>query len=146
VCFLFSSFSSINIGNDRLNSAEVVHEYGRRMYNMDASHWLAQANDIFNRLDMTWGFEDFGICPVSPSSTSIAHSPQSQYMLSTTGSSFQYRQTIHLPATSSCARWPSSKQRTRHASEFPTGQRIGLSTHWELTDSALRPQKTWDFL
>ncbi|KAJ7237432.1 hypothetical protein C8J57DRAFT_1087638 [Mycena rebaudengoi] len=30
---------------------------------MDASHWLAQANDIFNRLDMTWGFEDFGICP-----------------------------------------------------------------------------------
>jgi hypothetical protein len=67
-------------------------------------------------------------------------------MLSTTGSSFRARQIIYPPAISFYALWPSSKQRTRHASEFPTGQRIGLLTHRELTASALKPQKTWGFL
>jgi hypothetical protein len=40
-----------------------VDEYHRQMYTFDGSHWLAQANDIFNRLDITWGFDNFGIAP-----------------------------------------------------------------------------------
>jgi hypothetical protein len=67
--------SLLNTASDRINSADVVHEYGRRMYNLNASHWLTQANDIFNRLDMIWGLEDFGIFLVSPSTTSITHLP-----------------------------------------------------------------------
>lgn len=60
----------INTTNDRINSADVVDEYRRRIYTMDGSHWLAQAHDIFNYLDITWGFEAFGIVPF-PSNVSI---------------------------------------------------------------------------
>ncbi|KAJ7835180.1 hypothetical protein B0H14DRAFT_2590446 [Mycena olivaceomarginata] len=43
----------------RINSADVVDEYRHRISTFDGSHGLAHANDIFNRLDITWGFEDF---------------------------------------------------------------------------------------
>jgi hypothetical protein len=54
--------------NDRIRSPHVVNEYCRRISNTAASTWLAQANNIFNRLDITRGFDDFGIFPVSHSS------------------------------------------------------------------------------
>jgi hypothetical protein len=37
---------------------------------------MAQANHIFNHLEITKGFEDFGIFLVSPSSNWNAHFPQ----------------------------------------------------------------------
>ncbi|KAJ7741284.1 hypothetical protein B0H16DRAFT_1565184 [Mycena metata] len=43
----------------RINSAAVVDQYSRRIYNTEASSWLAQANYVFNRLGITWGLEDF---------------------------------------------------------------------------------------
>jgi hypothetical protein len=45
-----------------------MNEYGRRIYNTEAASWLAQANYIFNHLDITRDFEDFGIFSVSPTS------------------------------------------------------------------------------
>jgi transcription elongation factor len=54
--------------NDRICSAAVVNEYSRRIYNPEASTWLAQANGIFKCLKMIRGFEDFGIFHVPPSS------------------------------------------------------------------------------
>jgi hypothetical protein len=58
----------VDTPNDRIRSAAVVNEYRRRIYNTEDSTWLAQANYIFNRLDITRGFEDFGISPVPCSS------------------------------------------------------------------------------
>jgi hypothetical protein len=54
--------------NDRIRSAHVVNKYYRQIGTTAASTWLAQANNIFNRLDTTRGFEDFGIFPLSHSS------------------------------------------------------------------------------
>jgi hypothetical protein len=54
--------------NDRICSAYVVDEYRREIYNPEDSSWLAQANDIFNYLKITMGFENFGIFPVPRSS------------------------------------------------------------------------------
>jgi hypothetical protein len=71
-----SPLSVVDTTNDRICSAAVVNEYRRRIYNTEASTWLAQANHIFNCLEITTGFEDFGIYPVSPSSNSNAHFPQ----------------------------------------------------------------------
>jgi hypothetical protein len=45
----------------RIRSAAVVNEYRRRIINIEDATWLAQANDIFNHLEITRGFENFGI-------------------------------------------------------------------------------------
>jgi hypothetical protein len=97
-----------------------VDEYCRKIYNPGNSSWLAQANDIFNRLEISRDFENFGIFPVSRHSNWGAHFPQFWPILSPISFIFLNQQTIYLPATSFCAPWPSSKQKTRHASEFLT--------------------------
>jgi hypothetical protein len=53
-----------------------VDEYRRQIYNPEDSSWLAQANDICNRLEITAGIENFGIFPVSCSSNCSVHFPQ----------------------------------------------------------------------
>jgi hypothetical protein len=53
----------VDATNDRIHSAAVVDEY-RRQIQTAASTWLAQANHIFNRFQITRGFEDFGIFSV----------------------------------------------------------------------------------
>jgi hypothetical protein len=62
--------------NDRIRSAAVVNEYRRQMYIAESSTWLAQANHIFKCLEITRGFEDFGIFPVSPSNNCGDDFPQ----------------------------------------------------------------------
>jgi hypothetical protein len=63
-----SSLSVVDTTHARICSATVVNEYRRRIYTNEVSAWLAQANDIFNRLKITRGFGNFGIFPVSRSS------------------------------------------------------------------------------
>jgi hypothetical protein len=48
--------------NCSVNSANVVVEYRRRIYsdNFCSRGWLAQANHIFNSLDITSNFEKYG--------------------------------------------------------------------------------------
>jgi hypothetical protein len=60
-----SPLSVVDTTNDRIRSAAVVNEYRRRIFNAKPSSWLAQANGIFNRFQITGGFEDFGIFSVS---------------------------------------------------------------------------------
>jgi hypothetical protein len=71
-----SPLSVVDTTNDRIHSADVIKDYCYPIYNPENSSWLAQANDIFNCLDITRGFEDFGIFPVSRSSNWNAHLPQ----------------------------------------------------------------------
>jgi hypothetical protein len=52
--------SPSDIKNGRINSADVINRYRRRIWTEDTS-WMAQANDIFNRLEITRDFEDYGI-------------------------------------------------------------------------------------
>jgi hypothetical protein len=68
--------SVVDTTNDRIRSAHVVNGYRRQIYNMNSLTWLAQGNDIFNRLGITGGFEDFGIFPVSRSSNCSNNFPQ----------------------------------------------------------------------
>ncbi|KAJ6536362.1 hypothetical protein B0H19DRAFT_384317 [Mycena capillaripes] len=46
----------------RVNSANIVDEYMRRIYSNDVCRlaWLAQANQIFNTLDIRSNFDDYG--------------------------------------------------------------------------------------
>jgi hypothetical protein len=62
-----SPLSVLNTTHARIHSAAVVSEYRRRIRHFETSTWLAQANDIFSRLEITRGFENFGIFPVSRS-------------------------------------------------------------------------------
>jgi hypothetical protein len=71
-----SPLSVVDATNDRTHSAHVVNGYRRRIFNTEDSSWLAQANDIFNRLEMTRGYGNFGIFPVSCSCHHIAYFPQ----------------------------------------------------------------------
>jgi hypothetical protein len=61
-----SRLSVVDTTNDRIRAAHVVNEYYRRIGNTEASAWLAQANDIFSRLEITRDFEDFGIFSCFP--------------------------------------------------------------------------------
>jgi hypothetical protein len=65
----------IDTPSDRIRSAAVVNQYRRRIYNTEASTWLAQANAIFNRLKITRGFEDFGISAVPGGSNCVDNFP-----------------------------------------------------------------------
>jgi hypothetical protein len=86
--------SVVDTENDRIRSAAVVNEYRRQIYNPDDSSWLSQANDIFNRLEITRGFENFGIFSVSRGSNCSAHFPQLWPMASTIAFSFLEQQII----------------------------------------------------
>jgi hypothetical protein len=68
--------SVVDTTNDRICSAAVVNEYYRRIHT-EASTWLAQANYIFNCLEIPRGFENFGIFPVSRSRIVMMISPVS---------------------------------------------------------------------
>jgi hypothetical protein len=70
-----SPLSVIDTPNDRIRSAAAANVYRRRVYNTGRSGWLAQANDIFNRFQITKGFENFGIFPVSRSSNCADNFP-----------------------------------------------------------------------
>jgi hypothetical protein len=63
--FYARGFRLVNSTSGRINSAEVVDEYRRRIYNSLESGWLTEANHIFNVLDVTQDFEDYGILPVA---------------------------------------------------------------------------------
>jgi Na+/H+ antiporter NhaD/arsenite permease-like protein len=104
-----SPLSVVDTTNDRIRSATVVNEYRRQIYNNEASTWLAQANYIFDHLEIPRGFENFGIFSVSRSSNCSEKFPQCRYVLSFTISRFLDQQTICFLATSFCAPWPSSK-------------------------------------
>jgi hypothetical protein len=68
--------SVVDTTNDRINSANVMDKYLREIYNRGDSSWLAQANEIFNWLEISRDFENFGIFPVSRSSNCSVHLPQ----------------------------------------------------------------------
>ena len=47
--------------NDSVNSEDVVDQYSRTLATQLSSlSWLAQANDIFERLDLTSNFKEYG--------------------------------------------------------------------------------------
>jgi hypothetical protein len=98
-----SPLSVVDTTNDRIHSAAVLNEYRRRINNTEPSTWLAQANDMFNRFQITRGFEDFGIFPVPFGRNCGDDFPQYQYILSTTISTFWDPQMIYFSATSFCA-------------------------------------------
>jgi hypothetical protein len=56
-----SPFRVVDTANDRICSAAVVNEYRRLIYTTEMSSWLAQANDIFNPLELTRGYGKPGI-------------------------------------------------------------------------------------
>jgi hypothetical protein len=58
------TLSLVDTTNDGVNSGIVVNMYRHRICITSASSWLAQANYIFDRLEITRGFDDFGISPV----------------------------------------------------------------------------------
>ncbi|KAJ7835798.1 hypothetical protein B0H13DRAFT_1913424 [Mycena leptocephala] len=55
------TLSLVDTTNDRVNSGIVVNTYRHRICITGASSWLAQANYIFDRLEITRGFDDFAL-------------------------------------------------------------------------------------
>jgi hypothetical protein len=64
-CASLPHLDPVNTLNDSINSADVVHEYRRRIYNAYYSIWITQANHIFNRLGITQALEDYGTFALS---------------------------------------------------------------------------------